>query len=76
MLSVVNPHFADATFYIENQDVYKANITVHGLRHTYLQEQREYYIKNGYTPKQADLKVSKLAGHNRSEVTKIYLAKS
>ena len=68
---------ADARImHIENQDVYKANITVHGLRHTYLQEQREYYIKNGYTPKQADLKVSKLAGHNRSEVTKIYLAKS
>lgn len=68
---------ADARImHIENQDVYKANITVHGLRHTYLQEQREYYIKNGDTPKQADLKVSKLAGHNREEVTKIYLAKA
>ncbi len=68
---------ADARImYIENQDVYKANLTIHGLRHTYLQEQREHYIKNGDTPKQADLKVSKLAGHNREEVTKIYLAKA
>ena len=68
---------ADARImYIENQEICKANLTLHGLRHTYLQEQREYYIKNGDSPKQADLKVSKLAGHNRSEVTKIYLAKS
>ena len=68
---------ADARImYIENQDVYKANLTIHGLRHTYLQEQREYYIKNGDSPKQADLKVSKLAGHNREEITKIYLAKA
>ena len=68
---------ADARImYIENKEICKANLTVHGLRHTYLQEQREYYIKNGDSTKQADLKVSKLAGHNRSEVTKIYLAKS
>jgi len=66
---------ADARImYIKTQEVYKANITIHGLRHTYLQEQREYYIKNGSTTKQADLEVSKLAGHNREEITKIYLA--
>ena len=66
---------ADARImYIENKDVYKANLTIHGLRHTYMQEQREYYIKNGDSAKQADLKVSKLAGHNREQVTKIYLA--
>ena len=68
---------ADARImYTESKDVYKANLTMHGLRHTYLQEQREHYIKNGDATKQADLKVSKLAGHNREEVTKIYLAKA
>ncbi len=67
---------ADArAMYIEHGKVYKANLSIHGLRHTYLQKQREHYIQNGDTPKQADLKVSRLAGHNREEVTKIYLAK-
>lgn len=61
--------------YVQKGEIQKANLTIHGLRHTYMQEQREYYIKQGYTPKQADLKVSRLAGHNREEVTKIYLAK-
>lgn len=68
---------ADARIvYTESKEICKANLTLHGLRHTYLQEQREYYIKNGDSPKQADLKVSRLAGHNREEVTKIYLAKA
>lgn len=64
------------TMYAESGEIQKANLTIHGLRHIYLQQQREYYIKQGDTPKQADLKVSRLAGHNRSEVTKIYLAKT
>lgn len=62
--------------YTESKEICKANLTLHGLRHTYLQEQREYYIKNGDSHKQADLKVSRLAGHNREEITKIYLAKA
>lgn len=67
---------ADArAMYTEDGKLYKANLTLHGLRHTYLQEQREHYMQNGDTPKKADLKVSRLAGHNREEVTKIYLAK-
>lgn len=33
--------------YTESKEICKANLTLHGLRHTYLQEQREYYIKNG-----------------------------
>ena len=62
--------------YVENKEIYKSNLTIHGLRHTCLQEKREEYIKNGDSAKQANLKVSEMAGHNREEVTKIYLAKA
>ena len=62
--------------YGQTKEIYKANITIHGLRHTYLQEQRKLYISQGISEKKADLMVSKLAGHNRGEVTKIYLASS
>ncbi len=60
--------------YKQTGEVQKANLTAHGLRHTYLQEQVRNYLKQGYSFKDACLKVSKLAGHTREEVTKIYLA--
>lgn len=60
--------------YKETGEVQKGNLTAHGLRHTYLQEQVKNYVEQGYSLKDACLKVSKLAGHTREEVTKIYLA--
>lgn len=76
---------ADARMmYVENKKICKANLTMHGLRHTYLQEQREKYLREAkekgipikQATKEADFKTSKIAGHNRAEVTKIYLAKN
>lgn len=60
--------------YKQTGEVQKANLTAHGLRHTYLQAQVGNYLKQGYSFKDACLNVSKLAGHNRKEVTRIYLA--
>lgn len=50
------------------------NLTFHGLRHTFAAEQYQNYIARGYTETQAKLKVSKLLGHEREDVTRIYLA--
>jgi site-specific recombinase XerD len=49
-------------------------ITFHGLRHTYAHEKYDEYINRGYSEYQARKKVSKLLGHHRDEVTRIYLA--
>ncbi|WP_066638398.1 tyrosine-type recombinase/integrase [Desulfolucanica intricata] len=48
-------------------------ITFHGLRHTFAR--REYYkrVDEGMNEHRALFEVSKLLGHNRPEVTKIYL---
>ena len=50
------------------------NLTFHGLRHTFAAEQYQKFISQGYTETQAKLKVSKLLGHEREDVTRIYLA--
>jgi integrase len=50
------------------------NLTFHGLRHTFAAEQYKKFIAKGYTETQAKLKVSKLLGHEREDVTRIYLA--
>ena len=52
-----------------------SNITFHGLRHAYAQEQYNKAINSGKTALQARLKVSSLLGHGRDDVTRIYLAK-
>ncbi len=49
-------------------------LVFHGLRHTYAVEKYEYFIKVGCTEIEAHREVSKLLGHNRDEVTRIYLA--
>ncbi len=49
-------------------------ITFHRLRHTYAHEKYDEYINKGYSEYQARKKVSKLLGHHRDEVTRIYLA--
>ena len=50
------------------------NLTFHGLRHTFAAEQYKKFIALGFTESQAKLKVSKLLGHEREDVTRIYLA--
>ena len=50
------------------------NLTFHGLRHTFAAEQYQKFIAQGYTETQSKLKVSKLLGHEREDVTRIYLA--
>lgn len=46
----------------------------HGLRHTYAVRKYLEYIEAGFTPDAAALRVSKLLGHERKEVTRVYLA--
>ena len=50
------------------------NLTFHGLRHTCAVEWYTSFIKKGLSESQAKLKVSKLLGHEREDVTRIYLA--
>jgi len=47
---------------------------MHGLRHTYAQAQYVDLVAAGHTQIAAELHVSKLLGHTRPEVTRIYLA--
>lgn len=49
-------------------------MTFHGLRHTYAAEQYLRFVQAGRSPYEARLAVSKLLGHGRDDVTKIYLA--
>lgn len=62
--------------YKKTDVVEKGNLTMHGLRHTFAKQQYYNFIQKGYTEKEAKLEVSRLLGHNRGEVTNIYLAKS
>jgi len=50
------------------------HLTFHGLRHTYAQKQYLNFLKSGCTKLEAERGVSKLLGHERAEVTRIYLA--
>ena len=49
-------------------------LTFHGLRHTYAAETYQALIEQGIRPLEASLKVSRLLGHERRDVTKIYLS--
>ena len=49
-------------------------MTFHGLRHTYAAEKYQGFIVAGKTPYEARKAVSRLLGHGRDDVTKIYLA--
>ena len=49
-------------------------MTFHGLRHTYAAEKYQQFIQTGKTPYEARKAVSKLLGHGRDDVTRIYLA--
>lgn len=49
-------------------------VTMHSFRHAYAKEQYEKFIVQGFEPDAAKIKVSKLIGHHRADVTDIYLA--
>ena len=49
-------------------------LTFHGLRHTYAAEKYRQLIADGISELDAHLTVSKLLGHERADVTNIYLA--
>ncbi|WP_100012301.1 tyrosine-type recombinase/integrase [Lentibacillus sediminis] len=49
------------------------HITMHSFRHAYAKEQYDRFIALGMQVKDARLAVSKLIGHSREDVTKIYL---
>ncbi len=49
-------------------------MTFHGLRHTCAAEWYKGFIQRGSSPYQARKSVSKLLGHGRDDVTRIYLA--
>ena len=49
-------------------------MTFHGLRHTYAAEKYMQLIHNGTSALDAHFEVSRLLGHERADVTNIYLA--
>ena len=49
-------------------------LTFHGLRHTYAAEKYRQLIADGVSELEAHLTVSQLLGHERADVTNIYLA--
>ena len=51
-------------------------ITMHSFRHAYAKHHYDNFIVIGYSEEEARLKVSRLIGHNREDVTNIYLAQS
>ncbi len=52
----------------------KHPLTFHGLRHTFAAEQYQHLVENGADPLEARYAVSRLLGHNRADVTNVYLA--
>ena len=50
------------------------SLTFHGLRHTYAAEKYRQLIADGFSELDAHLTVSQLLGHERADVTNIYLA--
>ncbi len=52
---------------------YAAALTFHGLRHTYAHELYLQYRNEGMGVKEAKLAVARRLGHERDEVTSIYL---
>ena len=49
-------------------------MTFHGLRHTYAAEKYQELVNSGKSPLDAQFEVSRLLGHERPDVTNIYLA--
>ena len=49
-------------------------LTFHGLRHTYAAEKYQQFLETGMSALDAHFAVSRLLGHERADVTNIYLA--
>lgn len=49
------------------------HVTMHSFRHAYAKEQYDSFIAKGMEEKDARLATSKLLGHSREDVTRIYL---
>ena len=49
-------------------------MTHHGLRHSYAARTYQELVNGGMSPSNASLRVSQLLGHERPDVTWIYLA--
>lgn len=49
-------------------------LTFHGLRHTYAAEKYQELVNSGKSALDAHFEVSRLLGHERADVTNIYLA--
>ncbi len=52
----------------------KHPLTFHGLRHTFAAEKYQQLVENGTDALEARYAVSRLLGHNRADVTNVYLA--
>ena len=67
-----------AFIYLQRQSVQAPDstrpMTFHGLRHTKAAEWYQEFIRKGKNPYEARKDVSKLLGHGRDDVTRIYLA--
>ncbi len=67
-----------AFIYLQRQSVRAPDstrpMTFHGLRHTRAAEWYQEFIQVGKSPYEARKAVSKLLGHGRDDVTRIYLA--
>ena len=66
-------------FIIRNREVVrdkdsKRPLTFHGLRHSYAAEKYRQFTENGMSGLDAHFAVSRLLGHERPDVTDIYLA--
>lgn len=57
----------------EKRIVEKTNITFHGLRYRYAQRQMDKFLKLGYTYKQALGMTAHLLGHERGQISRVYL---
>jgi integrase len=51
----------------------RASLTPHGLRHTYAAERYRFHLDVAGSRRLAELRVARLLGHNRPEVTRGYL---
>lgn len=60
----------------EDGQVRKGNLTWHGLRHTNCRGRMQELMDEGKTYEEALLAVSKMFGHNRKYITKVYLAEA
>lgn len=62
--------------YRQTGKIEKADLCFHGLRHTWAEEKVEQLKGQGYTTEQAYKTTSRWLGHERTEVSKIYVPKA